>query len=247
MAYPDFTGLNLSVFVLPDELPAGRIRPVGRQFWRIFMNDLGQRVVKGLFIVVAGCLLGLDAQAGAGHGHGPAAFADFDVNNDGSISENEFNTVREQRMKAMSAEGRKMPCAASAPAFADLDTDRNGQVSAEELSAGQKGHMEKCREMRQKEGGGMGMGGHHHKPQFSEFDTDGNGVISEQEFNDAHAKRMSAMAAQGHTMKHAGNMPTFASIDTNGDGGISEQEFDAHLAARRAQMEQMHQQSQKQE
>jgi len=211
------------------------------------MHDLSQRVVKGLFIVAAGCLLGFNAQAGGGHGHGPAAFTDFDVNNDGSISETEFNTVREQRMAAMSAEGKQMPCAANAPAFADLDTDKNGQVSPEELSAGQKAHMEACRAMHQKEGGGMGMGGHRHMPKFADFDTDGNGMISEQEFNEAHAKRMSEMAAEGHKMKHAGSMPTFASIDTNGDGGISEQEFDAHIAARHAQMEQMHQQAPKQE
>jgi len=211
------------------------------------MNDLSQRVVKGLVTVFAGCLLVFNAQAGGGHGHGPAAFTDFDVNNDGSISETEFNTVREQRMAAMSAGGKNMPCTASAPTFADLDTDKNGQVSAEELSAGQKAHMEKCREMRQQGGAGMGMGGHHHAPKFSDFDTDGNGMISEQEFNDAHAKRMSEMAAEGRKMQHAGNMPNFASIDTNGDGEVSEQEFDAHMAARHAQMQQMHQQPQKQQ
>jgi len=39
-------------------------------------------------------------------------------------------------------------------------------------------------------------------------------------------------------------MPSFADIDANGDGGISEQEFDEFHAARRAQMQQMHEKQQ---
>lgn len=209
------------------------------------MNYLGQRLAMGLIALLVGCLVALDAQAGEGHGHGPAAFTDFDVNGDGSISETEFNTVREQRMAARAAEGGKMRCAAEAPSFADLDTDSNGQLSADELSAGQKAHMEKCRAMHAEKG--MGMGGHQHAPKFADLDVDGNGMISEQELNEAHAKRMSEMASEGRQMKHDGKMCSFAGIDTDGDGGISEQEFDDHVAARHEQMQQKQQAPQKQE
>lgn len=211
------------------------------------MNAMSKRMLKGLITVLAGCLLGLNAQADGGHGHGPAAFTDFDVNGDGSISESEFNTFREQRMAARAAEGKKMRCAAQAPTFAELDTDRSGDVSADELSAGQQAHMGKCREMRQQSGDGMGMDGHHHMPKFTDYDTDGNGMISEQELREAHAKRMSAMASGGHQIKNAHSTPAFASIDSNGDGGISEQEFNDHVAARHAQMQQKQQMPQKQD
>lgn len=211
------------------------------------MNYLGQRMAMGSLTVLLGCLLALSAQAWEGHGQGPAAFTDFDVNGDGSISESEFNTVRGQHMAARAAEGGKMRCAAEAPAFADLDTDGNGQLSADELSAGQKAHMEKCRAMHGQMSESAAKGGHHHMPKFTDFDSDGNGMISEQELNDARAKRMSERAASGHAMKNAGNMPTFASIDSNGDGGISEQEFADHLAARQEQMQKMHQAPQQQE
>ena len=206
------------------------------------MNFFGQRLAIGVLTLVIGCLPGLEAHAEQGHGHGPAAFTDFDVNGDGSISESEFNSVREQRMAARAAEGRQMRCAAQAPSFADLDTDDNGRLSAEELTAGQKAHMEKCRATHDQND--AGMGGHHHMPVFTDFDTDGNGMISEQELDAARAKRMDEMAGRGQPMKHAGNMPSFADIDANGDGGISEKEFDEYHAARRAQMQQMHEKQQ---
>lgn len=199
------------------------------------MNHRGKRIVMGLMAVFSAFGLGLTVQAEEVQRHGPAQFTDFDVDGNGSISESEFNSVRSQRMAARAAEGKKMRCAAEAPAFADLDTDSDGQLNADELSAGQKAHMKKCRAMGH--GAGKGKGGTHHKPLFSDFDVDANGMISEAEFNDAHAKRMGEMAAQGHQMKHAGDMPAFSGIDSNGDGGINEQEFDEHLAAHHRQMQ----------
>ena len=162
------------------------------------------------------------------------------MNKNGFISEAEFYSVREQRMAAKASEGKKMPCAASAPSFADLDTDGDGRLSPEELTAGQKAHMSKCKAMGQGAGHGKGEGhGNGMKgkmPAFSDFDRDGDGVIIETEFNEGHAKRMSEMAAEGRQMKHVGDAPGFSGIDTNGDGGISEQEFSDHQAAHHKEM-----------
>jgi len=82
-------------------------------------------------------------------------------------------------------------------------------------------------------GQGKGMNGK--MPTYAEFDLNGDGKIVEQEFNEAHAKRMSKMAAEGRQMKHVGEEPGFSGIDTNDDGVISEQEFAAHQAEHRAE------------
>ena len=86
-------------------------------------------------------------------------------------------------------------------------------------------------------GGGKGM--KHNMPIYDDFDLNGDGKIVELEFNEAHAKRMSEMAAEGRQMKHVGNFPGFAGIDTDKDGVISEEEFSVHQAGHRAEMQNM--------
>ena len=82
---------------------------------------------------------------------------------------------------------------------------------------------------------GQGEGKKGKMPTYAEFDLNGDGKMVEQEFNEAHAKRMSDMAAEGRKMKHAGKMCTFSNIDTNEDDVISEQEFATHQAEQRAE------------
>ena len=154
------------------------------------------------------------------------------MDENGFVSESEFESVHAQRMAARASEGKKMHCAASAPAFAELDTDGDGQLNEEELTAGQKAHRAECRAM----GQGAGRGGEGSLPVFSEFDLDGDGVINEAEFNEGHDKRMSDKVAQGRQLKNAGDTPGFSGIDANGDGGISEQEFSDHLATHHQDM-----------
>jgi len=198
------------------------------------VKSLSKLCTAGLLLVLAGGFVSPGAQAAEGKQHGPVPFSVFDMDQNGSISEAEFYSVRNQRMAARASEGKKMKCAASAPSFTDLDTNGDGQLSAEELSAGQKAHMSKCKGMGHGSGKGKGMKGN--MPAFADFDLDGDGVIAEAEFNEAHAKRMSEMAASGHKMKHAGESPGFSGIDSNGDGGISEQEFSDHQAAHHKHM-----------
>jgi Ca2+-binding EF-hand superfamily protein len=217
------------------------------------MTNLRTAISLGLLGFVVSGLMALNVHAEEGSSRGPAAFSDFDEDGSGFISEDEFNTLRGQRMAARAAEGRKMRGAATAPAFADIDADGDGQLNPEELSAAQNAHREKMQAMGHGHGHGKGYGkgygkgkgygegkghgkgkgegkGEGHMPVFSDFDLDGDGNIIESEFNEGHARKMSEMAAAGHRMKHAGDAPGFAGIDTNGDGQITPEEFAAHQA-----------------
>jgi len=220
------------------------------------MSNPRKGVSIGLLGLVAGGLVTLSVQAGEGSPHGPAPFSDFDLDSSGFISEDEFNTVRGQRIAAKAAEGKQMRGAATAPAFADIDTDGDGQLNPEELSAAQKAHREKHHAKGKGQGQGQGQGQGHGKnkgqgsgcgegkgrgmkgnmPTFSDFDLDGDGTIVETEFNQGHAKRMSEMAAEGHQLKHAGDAPGFSGIDSDGNGEISAEEFAAHQAEHHNQM-----------
>lgn len=221
------------------------------------MNNLKKTAGLVLLLVMAGGFISFNAQAEEGAKHGPVPFAEFDQDGSGFISEEEFNTVRAQRMAAKAAEGKKMRCAGSAPSFADVDADGDGQLSQAELGSAHKAHMEKCRAM--DHGHGMGHGQGHGKgeghcqgkseckqmrgknmPTFADFDTDGDGKIVEKEFNEGHAKKMSEMAAEGRQMKHAKACPGFSGIDSNDDGEISKDEFAAHHAEHHKQMHHGH-------
>lgn len=206
----------------------------------------------GTFLVGILPVAALAEEAG-GKKHSPASFSVFDMDENGFVSEEEFYSVRQQRMAAKAAEGKKMRCAESAPSFSDLDTDGDGQLNPEELAAGQKAHRAKCQGHGKGHGqsdgqghgaghgkahdGGHGKGMKGHMPTFSDFDLDDDGVIGESEFNEAHTKIMSEMAAQGHKMKHAGDAPGFSGIDTDNDGEISAQEFSDHQAAHHQKMQ----------
>mgnify|MGYP001815607888 FL=1 len=196
------------------------------------MNNLIRCIAMGLFVVIAGSIESVNAQEGEAHRHNPPPFSVFDMDENGFVSESEFDSVRAQRMAAKASEGKKMHCAATAPAFAELDMDGDGQLSQEELTAGQKAHRAECRAT----GQGAGRGDRGNLPAFSDFDTDGDGVINETEFNEGHARRMSERVAQGRQLKNAGDTPGFSGIDTNSDGGISEQEFSDHLATHHKDM-----------
>lgn len=196
------------------------------------MSNLSRCIAMGLFFVITGSVESVNAQAGDGHRHDPPPFSVFDMDESGFVSESEFDSVRAQRMAARASEGRKMHCAASAPAFSELDTDGDGQLSQEELIAGQQAHIAECKAM----GQGAGRGDRGNLPAFSDFDSDGDGVINETEFNEGHDRRMSERVAQGRQLKNAGDTPGFSGIDTDGDGGISEEEFSDHLATHHKDM-----------
>jgi hypothetical protein len=141
---------------------------------------------------------------------GPMAFADYDANGDGAISEQEFNEARAKRMSARAEEGRPMRGLANAPSFADFDANGDGKISPEELTKGQQAQMQKRAGMAPGTGSGQGMGmgmkggqgqgmmqggNCPRPPKFEDLDTDGNGCISPEEFQ-AHQQQCMPMMMQ---------------------------------------------------
>lgn len=200
------------------------------------MKILNKTVPLGLIIAVASVISPLSAQSEELPARGPIPFSAFDQDSSGFITQDEFDTVRAQRMAEKAADGRPMRGAASAPSFSEFDKNADGQLSQDELAAGQQAQMEKRRSMGygMSQGQGSGMGNGMNKgmnmPAFSDCDLNGDGKILEEEFYQARNKRMSERAEQGYQMKNAAMAPPFSVVDANGDGEISAEEFAAHQA-----------------
>lgn len=203
------------------------------------MSIIKNTIPVALIIAIASIASPIGAQPIDIPTRGPIPFEAYDRDGNGFVSEQEFNTVRGERMAAKAAEGRPMHGAASAPSFSAFDSNGDGQLTQSELAAGQKAQMEKRRGMGRGMGQGMGqgqgMGKGRNMPVYSDFDLDGNGLIVENEFIEARNKRIGDRAKQGYQMRNLSNMPSFTDIDTNGDGAISEDEFNTHQSQHRQQ------------
>ena len=202
------------------------------------MNILKKTYTVGLVITFSSVLLPVSAQSEEIPARGSIPFAAYDKDNNGLVSENEFNAVRGERMSTRAAEGRPMRGAASAPSFLEFDTNGNGQLTQDELAAGQKAQMEKRQGMGMGQGRGMGKGMGMNMPTFSEYDLDGDGKLLEKEFYEARGKRISERAQQGFQMRNLENAPSFSDIDTNGNGEISPEEFTARQSQHHLQRRQ---------
>jgi Ca2+-binding EF-hand superfamily protein len=103
-----------------EELATGQRARMERQRWR-------------------GNASGPDMGRGRGMLRNRPVFTEFDINADGLVTEEEFYTARNNRIKARMAQGYRMRNLPNAPTFTDLDTDGNGEISAAEYAAHQ--HM----------------------------------------------------------------------------------------------------------
>jgi Ca2+-binding EF-hand superfamily protein len=65
------------------------------------------------------------------------AFAEFDLNGDGILTEQELAEARAKRIAERSQQGYMMRNLESAPSFGALDINGDGQISPEEFAAGQ--------------------------------------------------------------------------------------------------------------
>jgi Ca2+-binding EF-hand superfamily protein len=84
---------------------------------------------------------GMDYGPGMGSGmrmlRNQPDFSVFDLDTDGKITEEEFYTARNNRIKERMAQGYRMRNLPNAPTFRDLDTDGNREISTEEFAAHQ--------------------------------------------------------------------------------------------------------------
>jgi hypothetical protein len=137
----------------------------------------------------------------------------FDTDKSGTISEEEFNTVRAARMEQMTRMGRRMPPWAQPPAFSEMDTDSDGELSTDEMATAMETRRaamrEKRRAMRESRRAmrdsmmgqgprrhpycqyhkGMGKGMIMQPPAFEDIDTNKDGMISPEEFAQHQAER----------------------------------------------------------
>jgi len=185
---------------------------------------------------------------------GPIPFNSYDLNSNGSISQDEFNTIRGLRMENRAAQGFPMRNMASEPNFIQFDMDKDGQLNPDELARGQQLQRQKMQGQRMGIGRGkdrlltpeefsLGMQQHmqnrqsigrrqgrgmnrgRNMPKFSDFDMNNDGYITEQELIEARSMRISKRIQQGYQMRNTGNIVQFQEIDKNSDGKISPEEF----------------------
>ncbi|MCU7800716.1 MAG: EF-hand domain-containing protein [gamma proteobacterium symbiont of Lucinoma myriamae] len=176
---------------------------------------------------------------------GPIPFYIYDIDSNGYISQDEFNTRRGQRMENRAAQGFPMKNMASEPNFMQFDTDKDAQLNPDELARGQQqmqkrrgmGQNQGCMGMRQRQN--MGMNGAHKIPRFEDFDRNKDSVLTADEFNSGmqqqmqqrrnmrEGQRMGMMGQgqQGQRGVNRRNSPAFEDFDGNKDGYISEQEL----------------------
>ncbi|MCW8929189.1 MAG: EF-hand domain-containing protein [Gammaproteobacteria bacterium] len=194
-------------------------------------------------IIITSLLFTHNLQAEPLPSRGPIPFYIYDINSNGFISQDEFHTIRGQRMEYREAQGFPMKNMASEPNFKEFDTDKNGQLSQDELSKGQQKQRQKRWEARQVQGMGMRQGQRrsmcpmNKMPQFENFDLDKDGLLTPEEFNHGMQQHMqnkrTMMQGQGMGMSQnqsrgnnrGRNMPKFEDFDGNNDGMISEQEL----------------------
>lgn len=155
--------------------------------------------------------------------HGQHAFASFDTDKNGFISEQEFDAAKALHHQQRPKKPNK-PLRITAPTFASFDANKDGQLSQEELQAGQEAHHKamqakphcKCDEKK------------HNAPNFEHFDLNKDGAISETEFTETRNQHRAEREKAGKKVPDLSKLPTFADIDTDHNGSLSKEELAAH-------------------
>jgi Ca2+-binding EF-hand superfamily protein len=122
-------------------------------------------------------------------------FEEYDLNNDGKITQNELEEARTKRMTEKAKEGKMLRNAGNAPAFSQMDKNNDGSLNKEEFQLHQNEQMKKwnkgnCPSNCVGMGQGQGKGMMKNMPTFAEIDTNKDGVISQEEFAAHQMQRM---------------------------------------------------------
>ena len=126
-------------------------------------------------------------------------FTEYDLNNDGAITQKELEEARTKRISQKAKEGKMLRNAGKAPAFATMDKNKDGILNQEEFRLHQAAHMKmrnkrncitnncpnKCRGKGTRSGNNRG-----NAPTFSDIDTNNDGTISQEEFRIHQSQRM---------------------------------------------------------
>jgi len=119
-------------------------------------------------------------------------FAEYDLNNDGAITQKELEEARAKRMNQKAKEGKMLRNAGNAPAFATMDKNNDGILNQEEF------RLHQTQQMKNKgncAGNCPGQGTRSGKnarnaPTFADIDTNNDGSISQEEFQLHQSQRM---------------------------------------------------------
>jgi Ca2+-binding EF-hand superfamily protein len=121
-------------------------------------------------------------------------FAQFDLNNDGVITQKELEEARAKRMSQNAKDGKMLRNAGNAPAFGTMDINKDGILDQEEFRLHQTGQMKmknkgycagNCPGKGRRSGNNAG-----NAPSFADIDTNNDGSISQEEFRFHQSQRM---------------------------------------------------------
>ncbi len=111
-------------------------------------------------------------------------FAEYDLNNDGAITQKELEEARAKRMSKNAKDGKMLRNAGNAPAFATMDKNNDGILNQEEFRLHQTEQMKNkgncaanCPVKGTRSGKNAG-----NMPTFADIDTNNDGSISQEEF-----------------------------------------------------------------
>ena len=68
-------------------------------------------------------------------------FSEFDLNNDGKITQSELEEVRTKRMKQRAEEGRMLKYAGERHSFKQIDINKDGSISKKEFILHERMHQ----------------------------------------------------------------------------------------------------------